>query len=159
MIKKGIALSLTAMLVFAVAAPLAMAVTRDEYKATVEPICKANSEENEKILKGVEKLVKQDKLKPAATKLIKASNALQKTYNQLKAVEQPVEDAAKLTKWLGYIKTQVSLLKNTGNALKVGNKKKAQTERNKLDKAVNQANSAVLAFSFRYCKIEPTKYT
>ena len=34
MIKKGIALSLTAMLLFAIAAPMAMAMTRDEYKAT-----------------------------------------------------------------------------------------------------------------------------
>ena len=159
MIKKGIALSLTAMLVFAVAAPMAMAITRDEYKAQVEPICKANSEANDKILKTVRKEVKENKLKTAGAKFIKSSNALKKTHTQLLGIEQPVEDAAKLTKWLGYVKTQVSLLKNTGNALKAGNKKKAQTERNKLDKAVNQANSAVLAFSFRYCKIEPTKYT
>ena len=159
MIKKTIAASLTAMFLLAVAAPIAMAITRDEYKAKVEPICKTNSEENEKILKGVEKLVKQDKLKPAAAKLIKASSALKRTHSQLAAVEQPVEDTAKLTKWLGYIKTQVDLLNSTGKALKAGNKHKAQNLRNKLDKTVNQANSQVLAFSFRYCRIEPTKYT
>ena len=66
MIKKAIALSLTAMLLFAVAAPLAMAITRDEYKARVEPICKKNSEANDKILKTVRKEVKENKLKTAA---------------------------------------------------------------------------------------------
>jgi hypothetical protein len=150
---------LSAALLLAVIAPSAMAITRDEYKAQVEPICKTNSEENKAILKGVEKQVKQDKLKPAGTKLIKASGALKKAHTQLSAVEQPVEDAAKLTKWLGYIKDQVNLLKSTGTALKAGNKKKAQKERNKLDTAVKQANSQVLAFSFRYCKIDPTQYT
>ncbi len=96
--RKAIALSLTAILLLAIAAPAAMALTRDEYKAKVEPICKKNSEANDKILKTVRKEVKEDKLKTAGAKFIKASNALNTTYNELKAVEQPAEDAAKLTK-------------------------------------------------------------
>jgi hypothetical protein len=76
MIKKAIALSLTAMLLFAVAAPLALAITRPEYKAQVEPICKKNSEANEKILKTVRKEVKENKLKSAGAKFLKASTAL-----------------------------------------------------------------------------------
>jgi Zn-dependent oligopeptidase len=159
MVKKGIALSLAAMLLFAVAAPLAMAITRDEYKAQVEPICKKNSEANDKILKNVRKEVKANKLKPAGAKFIKASNALKATYNQLKAIEQPAEDAAKLTKWLGYVKTEADLFKSAGNALKAGNKQKAQKFVNKLTQNANQANAQVLAFNFRYCKFEPSKYT
>ena len=108
MIKKTIALSLTAMLLFAVAAPLALALTRDEYKAQVEPICKKNSEANDKILKTVRKEVKENKLKTAGANFIQASTALKKTYNELKAVEQPAEDAAKLTKWLGYVKEEAN---------------------------------------------------
>ena len=120
--EKAIALSLTAALLLAIAAPAAMALTRDEYKAKVEPICKKNSEANDKILKTVRKEVKEDKLKTAGAKFIKASNALNATYNELKAVEQPAEDAAKLTKWLGYVKTEADLFKSGGNALKAGNK-------------------------------------
>ncbi len=159
MIKKAIALSLTAMLLFAVAAPLAMAITREEYKARVEPICKQNSEANDKILKTVRKEVKEDKLKSAGAKFIKASTALKKTYNELKAVEQPAEDAAKLTKWLGYVKTEAELFNSGGKALKAGNKSKAQKFVNKLNSNANLANSTVLAFSFHYCKFEPSKYT
>lgn len=157
--KKAIALSLTAVLLLAIAAPAAMALTRDEYKAKVEPICKKNSEANDKILKTVRKEVKEDKLKTAGAKFIKASNALNTTYNELKAVEQPAEDAAKLTKWLGYVKTEADLFKSAGTALKAGNKSKAQQFVNKLTQNANKANSEVLAFNFRYCKFEPSKYT
>jgi hypothetical protein len=159
MIKKGIALSLSAMLLFAVVAPMAMALTRDEYKAKVEPICQKNSEANDKILKTVRKEVKENKLKTAGAKFLKASTALTTTYNELKAVEQPAEDAAKLTKWLGYVKTEASLFKSGGNALKAGNKSKAQKFVNQLNSNANKANSTVLAFNFRYCKFEPSKYT
>jgi hypothetical protein len=159
MIKKAIALGLTAMLLFAVAAPLAMAITRDEYKAQVEPICKKNSEANDKILKTVRKEVKENKLKTAGAKFIKASTALKKTYNELKAVEQPAEDAAKLTKWLGYVKTEAELFNSGGKALKAGNKKKAQKFVNQLNSNANKANAEVLSFNFRYCKFEPSKYT
>ncbi len=159
MIKQAIALSLTAMLLFAVAAPLAMAITRDEYKARVEPICKKNSESNDKILKTVRKEVKENKLKTAGAKFIKASTALKKTYNELKAVEQPAEDAAKLTKWLGYVKTEAELFNSGGKALKAGNKKKAQKFVNQLNSNANRANAEVLSFNFHYCKFEPSKYT
>jgi len=159
MIKKAMASSLAAMLLFAAAAPLAMAITRDEYKARVEPICKKNSEANDRILKDVRNLVKKDKLKPAGAKFLKASAALKRTYNELKAVEQPAEDAAKLTKWLSYVKTEADLFKSGGQALKAGNKKKAQKFVNKLNSNANKANAQVLAFGFHYCKFEPSKYT
>ena len=110
-----------------------MALTRDEYKTQVEPICKKNSEANDKILKTVRKEVKENKLKTAGAKFLKASSALKTTYNELKAVEQPAEDAAKLTKWLGYVKTEADLFKSGGNALKAGNKQKAQKFVNKLN--------------------------
>ena len=159
MIKKGIALSLTGVLLLSIAAPAAMALTRDEYKAKVEPICKKNSEANDKILKTVRKEVKENKLKTAGAKFLKASAALTTTYNELKAVEQPAEDAAKLTKWLGYVKTEAELFKSGGKALKAGNKKKAQKFVNQLNSNANKANAEVLAFGFHYCKFEPSKYT
>ena len=61
----------TAVLLIAVFASLAGAaeITRDEYVERVEPICKANTEANEKILSGVRADVKQNKLKLAAGKL------------------------------------------------------------------------------------------
>ena len=51
-----------------VAVPVALAAEeteREKYVATVEPICKANSDANASILKGVKGQVQQDKLVPA----------------------------------------------------------------------------------------------
>ena len=159
MIKKGLALGLTSMLLLGVTAPLALAITRDEYKTQVEPICKKNSEANDKILKTVRKEVKENKLKTAGAKFIKASNALKTTYNELKAVEQPAEDTAKLTKWLGYVKTEASLFEKAATKLKAGNKTAAQTIVIKLQHNASQANNLVLGFEFHYCRFEPSKFT
>lgn len=134
-------------------------VTRDSYTAQVEPICKTNTEANEKILKGVRQMVKQGKLKPAGAQFSKAAKALKGAYAQLKAVPQPPADAAKLGKWLSYVKTEADLFESAASALKAGNKTKAQTFVIKLTHNANLANNQVLSFGFRYCKLEPSKFT
>lgn len=134
-------------------------VTRDTYKAEVEPICKTNTEANEKILKGVRQMVKQGKLGPAGAKFTQAAKALKSAYAQLGAVPQPVADSAKLGKWLSYVKTEADLFESAATALKAGNKTKAQTFVVKLTHNANLANNQVLAFGFRYCKLEPSKFT
>ena len=146
---------------FFAAASLAFAaeVSRTEYKEAVEPICKTNTIANEKTLKGVRKLVKEDKLKPAGEKFTKAGTALMKAYNQLKAVPQPTADEAKLAKWLSYVKTEAELFTKAGKKLKAGQRGAAQTLVNKLTTNANQANAQVLAFGFHYCRFEPSKFT
>jgi hypothetical protein len=133
--------------------------TRESYKAQVEPICQENSKANERILKGARQEVKQGKLALAGSKFLKASAALKKAYNQLAAVAQPSADAARLGKWLGYVKQEAELFTQGGKALKANNKHKAQQIVNKLSDVANLANSTVLAFSFHYCRFEPSKYT
>ncbi len=134
-------------------------IDRAEYKAQVEPICKTNSKANERILKPVRKLVKADKLKPAATRFTKASAALKKTYTQLKGVPQPSADEAKLAKWLGYVKTEANLFAKAAKKLKAGQKNAAQGVVNKITSTANLANATVLSFEFRYCRFEPSNYT
>ena len=99
------ALSTVVMTLAMLAAPFAEAaeVTRESYKEAVEPICKTNTEANEKILKGVRQKVKAGKLKAAGTQFEKAGKALHKAIVQLKAVPQPTADEAKLAKWLKYV--------------------------------------------------------
>lgn len=148
-----------AILALAVPAAFAAEISRTEYKAQVEPICKANSEANERILKGVRKMVRQGKLKLAGAKFLKAGAALKKTYNQLLAVPQPTADEARLAKWLKYVKKEADLFVSAGRALKAGNRSKAQRFVNQLTSNANQANATVLAFNFRYCKFNPSKFT
>jgi hypothetical protein len=133
--------------------------TRDTYKAQVEPICKRNAEADSRILKGVKANVKDDKLKLAATQFAKAATALKKALNQLKAVPKPPADAARLTKWLGYVKTEVELFEQVSKKLKAGQKSSAQRLSIRLTSTVNRANNEVLAFEFKYCRVNPSQFT
>jgi phosphomevalonate kinase len=138
---------------------LAAEVTRDSYREAVEPICKTNTEANERILKGVRKEVKQGKLKPAALSFEKAAKALRKTVRELKAVPQPPDDEARLSKWLKVVGEEASLFQTAGGQLRAGNKVAAQETVLRLTHNANKANNDVIPFEFRYCRLEPSKFT
>jgi hypothetical protein len=153
------ALSVSLLLVLAVPFAFGAGPTRDEYTAQVEPICKADTKSNERILGGVRKQVKEGKLKPAATQFQKAATALKKALAELKTVPQPEADKAKLAKWLGYVKTEAELFESVAKKLKAGDKTGAQAMVIRLTHNANLANNQVLAFDFTYCRLEPSKFT
>jgi hypothetical protein len=128
------ALALTTAAAFPLIVPFAYAETSPtEYKEQVEPICKANTEHNKKTLKGVEAEVKKGKLRRPARQIAKAAKALKSTLALLQKVPQPEADKATLSKWLGEIKTEVSLFEAVGKKLKEGNKNAAEKMKIKLD--------------------------
>jgi hypothetical protein len=143
-----------------IAGPAAAAeVSRSEYVAAVEPICKANTRANERILKNVRTQVRKGKLRLAARSFAKAGTALMKAYRQLRAVPQPTGDEARLAKWLRYVKIEADLFKAVSRKLKAGKRGAAQAKVNRLTTNANLANSTVLAFNFRYCRFQPSKFT
>jgi hypothetical protein len=145
----------------AVAVPLATAaeLTRDEYVARVEPICKNNTEANSRIFKGVKDEVKADELQKAAQRFKRATSAFDKTIKQIKAVPQPTTDEARLTKWIGYLETESSFLQKIGKALEAGDKFKAQAYSVKLNRNSTLANDTVFSFRFHYCRINPSRFS
>jgi hypothetical protein len=146
--------------IFLIVVPLALAeTTREAYVEKVEPICKVNSEANGKILKGAKQKVQSGQLKQAGAQFSRAAASLNKTYTQLKAVEQPAADAAKLGKWLTLVKKEATTLEKIASALKAGQKTQAQTQVLQLTHNANTANAEVTSFEFKYCKFEPSKYT
>lgn len=137
---------------------LAAETTREDYVKAVEPICKANTEANEKILKGVRAKVKAGKLDAAARQFAGAARALKRTRTQLLQVPQPPADAARLTKWLGYVKTEVALFEAVSRKLAKGEETAAQKMVVRLISNARQANNQVLDFEFRYCRFQPSKF-
>jgi hypothetical protein len=131
---------------------------RAEYKDAVEPICKANTEANEKILKGVRQKVKTGKYDAAAKQFSAAARALKKTRGQLLAVPKPAEDAAQLTKWLGYAKTEAQLFESIAKKLHNDEATAAQKMVVRLVSTAKQANNQVLDYEFRYCRFQPSKF-
>ncbi len=154
----GAAFIATALLATAVIA-VAAEPTRESYTAQVEPICKKNTESIERILKGVKKQISKGELKAAAGKFTKAANAFEAATKQLKAVPQPVEDTAKLTKWIKQLETGTGLLRKISTALKAEKKAKVSSYSVQLSSNSNVANSLVLGFDFKYCLVDSSKFT
>lgn len=142
----------------AAAPALALDPPRQEYVEQVEPICKANTEANEKILKGVRRKVKEGKLDSAARQFFAAARALKRTRAQLLQVPKPEADAARLTKWLRYVKREAELFEAVGRKLAHDEKNAAQRMVVRLISNARQANNLVLDFEFRYCRFQPSKF-
>ena len=143
------------------AVPVALAaeeIDRDTYVERVEPICKQNSDANSRILKGVKEQVKQDKLVPAGKRFIRAASALGTAVGKISAVPQPSSDAAKLTKWIGYLEHEQTFLQKIGKALKAKDKFHAQKLAVELNKNNNQANNTVISFNFKECRIDSSRF-
>jgi hypothetical protein len=149
---------LVAALILAAAA-FAAEVSRDEYKEAAEPICKTSAKATEQILSGVRKEVRQGKLTTAASKFAKASKQQSIALKQLEALPQPTADEARLAKWLGYLKIEAELFEQAGRKLKGGDKPGAEHVFAKLTPNANKANNQVLPFEFRYCRLEPQKFS
>jgi hypothetical protein len=149
----------TCVFALAFASVAAAETSRTEYKEQVEPICQTNQAESNRILTGVKQLVKKNKLKQAGVRFAKAAAALERAEKQLAAIPQPAADSAKLTKWLSDIKGEVSLMKTIAAKFKAGNKSKGSSLVVKLTHNANVANTLVISFQFRYCKIDPSQYT
>ncbi len=133
-------------------------LTRDEYVAKVEPICKSNAQANSRILKGVKEQVKQDKLVPAGKRFIQAASALGTTVGKIAAVPQPSADAAKLTKWIGYLEKEQTYLQQIGQKLKAKDKYHAEKLAGELNRNNNKANNTVISFNFHECRIDSSRF-
>lgn len=133
--------------------------TRESYVAQVEPICKTNTKANERVLKGVRKEIRQGKTRLAAGRFAKAAAAFGRATREIAAVPQPVADAPRLTKWIGLLGKERSLLGQIGQALRAGKKAKAQHLSVTLTHNGNLANNTVLGFEFHYCLIDSSRFT
>lgn len=155
-------LALASALALLVIAPAAVALEgedpRREYRERVEPICAANTKANSRILKGVKGQVQRGQLRPAGRRFIRASGALGRSVRQIARVPRPEADAAKLTKWIGYLKIEKKFLFLIGKSLKSSNKFKAQKLAVKLNRNNNRANNTVISFGFRECRIDSSKF-
>jgi hypothetical protein len=145
----------------ALAVPLAGAaeITREDYIARVEPICKVNVEANSRIFKGAKDEVKAGELKKGSKHFFRAATALAKTIKQIEAVPRPTLDEARLSRWIGLLHKEQSYFQKIGDALAAEDKYKAQNLSVKLNRNSNLANNAILELDFDYCRIDPSKFS
>jgi hypothetical protein len=136
-----------------------VAPTRAEYVSQVEPICQANTEANERILKNVRQKAKDGKLKQAGGQFIRASEAFDSTVTKISAVPRPPADDARLLKWFKHLNIITTDLRELGKALKKEDKILAAHEGVRVERAGNAANNVGFVFDFHYCRISPGRFT
>jgi hypothetical protein len=153
------ALCVLALLAFLTSAALAAEVTRESYREEVEPICKTDTQANERIFAGVKAEVRQGKLKTAAVKFTKAAAALKAAIAQIQKVPAPAADSARLSKWLGKVSNEAGYFEAVARKLKAGDKAGAEHLVNKLTTEAAAANNIVIPFQFTYCRLEPSRFT
>jgi hypothetical protein len=144
-----------------VVAPLAHGeepLTREGYVARVEPLCKSNTEASEPILAGVGKQVKKRELKPAGQRFVHASKIFGHGIGQLAAVPAPPADAARLAKWLKYLRIVKGRMYKLGRYLEDEERLRATHEQIALEHSSNAANNVSFVFRFHYCKLSRSRF-
>jgi hypothetical protein len=148
-----------ALLCLAMAIPAAaLGPSREEYVASVEPICQANTEANERILAGAKGEVRHGQLDQAAARLAAAGRALAVTLRELRAVPEPSADRPRLEIWLGYARTEAELFARAAAQLRADKKYAAESTVLRLNNNATLANNKVLEFEFDYCRFDPARF-
>ena len=132
--------------------------TRDEYVATLEGFCKPDALATQRAMKGARADVRAERLTTAAGKFARATSIFGSTVKEISAQPRPAADAAKLTKWFGYLKRQESYLKQITSQLRADHAIPAQRLTARFIHNGNLANNVVLAFGFDYCSFKFSRF-
>ena len=149
---------LLALVLVSAASAAAEAPTREEYVGQLEGICKPGTEATQRAMKGARADLAGERFGVAAGKFAKASSIFGSTVKRIAPVPRPPADAAKLTRWFGYLQAQVSYLRRITAQLRAGRGIKAQRLTARFIHNGNLANNVVLAFGFDYCSFKFSRY-
>ncbi len=136
--------------------------TRAQYVEQVDPICQANTEANQRILKNVKTKARSkapSKVREAGAQFIKASSAFGSAETKIAAVPRPLADDARLLKWFEHLTIVKTDLRKLGKALKEGDKILAAHEQIRVERASNAANNVSFVFEFKYCHLTASNFT
>ncbi len=132
--------------------------TRDEYVATVDPICEKNTLANKRILKGASEKVNAGRLADAGSHFTRAATAFGKSVREIIAVPRPTEDSPRLEKWFTFLRKVQENLGKVGKALKEGNKVKATHEKIAAERSANASNNVSFVFGFKHCALKASQF-
>jgi hypothetical protein len=139
-------------------AAAAEAPTRDEYVSALEAVCRPDVEATQRAMRGARGDIKFSRLDAAAAKFAQGTAIFGATVDEIEAAPRPTADAAKLSKWFGYLRTQEAYLKQITAQLRRGHGVKAQRLTARFIHNGNLANNTVLAFGFDYCAFRFSRF-
>jgi heme oxygenase len=136
--------------------------TRAEYVERVEPICRANTEANKRILKDVRAKARSKQprtVTQAGAQFVRASIVFGKTVDKISTVPRPPADEPRLLKWFDQLRIVKTDLRKLGKALKEGDKIRAAHEQIRVERAANASNNVGFIFEFHYCYLTQSRFT
>jgi hypothetical protein len=146
------------LLALSVSSVAAEELTRDEYVARLERICKPGSEATERAVRGVRSDVRQERLRVAGRKFARAKRIFTATVGSISPVPRPAADRDTLKRWfaaLGREKFYLGQMVKTLYADDVAGFQRVSAD---FIHEGNRANNAVVAFGFDYCSFKPTRF-
>jgi hypothetical protein len=147
-------------LVFALTAGVSLAaeVTRPEYVAQLEKICKPGSEATQRAVQGMRADVRSERLQLAATKFSKAKRIFAGTVNSISKVPRPAADRATLARWFAALGRETDYLGRTAAALRAEDIPRFQRVSGRFFQEGSKANNVVVSFGFNYCNFKSSRY-
>lgn len=151
---KGTLGTLAATVAMLAVVPLAHGVelTRETYKARVEPMCEVNREANERIMAGARERINRDRLVPAGKQFIRLSASFGSLIERLEPVPAPLGDERRVSRWLGAMRLLKGRLRQVGKYYKEGEEIKAAHESILAERSGISANNISIVFKVRSCR-------
>jgi hypothetical protein len=133
-------------------------VSRPEYVAQLETICKPDSEATTRAVAGTRADVRRERFRAAALKVAKAKRIFAGTVRSIATVARPAADRAILARWFAALNRESTALARTAAALKVEDLARFQRVWADFIHTGNKANNVVVSFGFNYCAFKPSRF-
>jgi hypothetical protein len=148
------------LLAFATATAVSAAaeVTRPEYVAQLERICKPGSEATQRAVRGMRADVRSERFRLAASKFAKAERIFADTVSSISAVPRPAADRATLARWFAALGRETDYLGRTAASLRAEDIARFQRVSGRFFQEGSKANNVVVSFGFNYCNFKPSRF-
>jgi hypothetical protein len=153
----GLAALLLALTTFC-AISAAAELTRPEYVAQLEQICKPGSDATERAVGGVRADVRAERLAVAGGKFARAQRIFAATVRSISVVPRPAADRATLSRWFAALGQEKLYLGQMVKTLRADDVAGFQRVSARFIHEGNRANNAVVSFGFNYCSFKPTRF-
>jgi hypothetical protein len=128
-------------------------LSREQYKAAAEPICKKSALSEDRALANFIKEVRHGMLSRAGSKIADAAKLQARAVKQLKALPQPVADESSLHRWLSRLSEEGKLMAAAARKLEAGDEKGAIHPLAQLRREGLDGGLELSGFGFHYCQL------
>lgn len=133
-------------------------LTRPEYVARLEKICKPGSEATQRAVRGMRSDIRSERFQLAASKFSKAKRIFAGTVRSISVVPRPGADRETLARWFVVLGREKDYLGRTAAALHAEDVPRFQRVSGRFFQEGSKANNIVVSFGFDYCNFKSSRY-